>query len=211
MKARPIPRRARSGQSLIESCVVITVVSLICFGVVQLARLYAAKAVLTYAAAAGARAEMVGFNDFMVHKVVRAASIPNAGRMTNPDPDAYSGGVLWGEVRPGAAFDLALHAGQPYSPEYEIELSRIPNYLYATRWGELAGILDYERWDDVHHVQGSSSTDYVMMRSYQHYPLLFPFVRSFYAADEVRLESDGSDTGDSVTRERHYPLYLEDE
>ena len=40
---------------------------------------------LQHAASLGARSRSVGFNDFMVYKVGRAATIANAGRITSPD------------------------------------------------------------------------------------------------------------------------------
>lgn len=209
MTARSTSRRRRSGQSLIESCVVIAVGCLIFFGLFQLSQLYAGRAVLTYTAAAGARARMVGFNDFMVYKVIRTASIPNAGRMTNPTEQTYAGALDWGAARPGEALSYAMNAGTPYSPAHEIEVSRIPNYLYSTRWGELPAILDYDRWDDIDYIEGAAS-DFVQLETRQDYPIRFPFARAFYAADEVRLQSDGGNTEEFVTREKHYPLYLEE-
>lgn len=209
MTARHAFRRRRSGQSIIESCVVIAVVCLIFFGLFQVSQLYAARAVLGYAAAAGARARMVGFNDFMAYKVVQAAAIPNAGLMVVPDPPGFAGGLDWGTARPGAALAFAMGAGVPTSEQLEIERSRIPNYLYTTRWGEMTGVLDYERWRDIRYFE-DSSPDTILLATYQQYPLLMPFTRTFYAADSVRLESDGGGMYDFIVREAHHPLYLEE-
>ena len=209
MRSRPLSRRRRSGQSLVESCVVITLSCLIFFGLFQVSQLYAGRAVLSLAAADGARARMVGFNDFMVYKVVKAASIPNAGRMTVPSPPTSAGGLSWGAARPGAALSYAMSAGTPYSPALEMEQSRIPNYLYTVRWDELAGILDYERWNDIFSYE-SSTDEYVFLGTRQEYPLMFPFHRTFYAADEVDLRGDGETSRGWVVREKHYPLYLEE-
>ncbi|MBP7275865.1 MAG: pilus assembly protein [Kiritimatiellae bacterium] len=209
MRCRIPSRRRRSGQALVESCVVIALICLIFFGLFQLSQLYAARAVLTQAASAGARARMVGFNDFMVYKVIRTAAIPNAGRMTHPQSPTSAGGLDWGAARPGEALDYALYAGTPGSPSLELERSRIPNYLYATRWGELTGILGYERWDGIRYFENSSD-EYVLLGVRQDYPLMFPMHRTFYAADEVPLRGDGVGVSEYAAREKHYPLFLEE-
>ncbi len=204
-------RRGRGGQSLIESLIVVSIGCLLCFGVFQVSQLYAAKAVLSYTAAAAARARGVGFNDFMVYKVVRAAAIPNAGRMT--EPAVQRGGGLAAVVadpqpgRVGRLWNLALRS-EPASPQYQIEQSRIPLYLGATRWGDLPAILDYENWDDIRYTEGPGSSELVLSATRQRYELRWPFVRSFYAANRVNLESGvGSEY---VVRDKHYPLYLQE-
>lgn len=201
-------RTSRSGQSLIESMIVVVIVCLIFFGLFQVSQLYAAKAVLTLAANATARARMVGFNDFMVYKVARAATIPNAGRIETPDVTRSGGMANFIQTEtPGVVWDVALHAGQPSSPQYQAEWSRIPLYLSATRWGDLPAILDYANWDDVFYAEGSGSADLILARVRQDYELVWPFVRAFYADDRVRMDSGGA--SGYVVREKHYPLYLE--
>jgi hypothetical protein len=204
-------RTARAGQSLIESCFVVAVICLIFFGLFQISQLFAAKAILTYAAAAGARARTVGFNDFMVYKVVRAAAIPNAGRMTTPpyDPSGTAGGAWWGAARPGEAWDRASTPGVPASAQYEIERSRIPDYLGTTRWSQLEGILDYERWDEIRFGEAPATEDFVEFNASQRYPLVYPFARAYYAADTVRLASGEPHVNENIQRERHAPLYLD--
>ncbi len=202
-------RNSRAGQSLIESMIVVAITCLIFFGLFQVSQLYAAKAVLTYTANAAARSRMVGFNDFMVYKVTRAASIPNAGPIDNPD--VARGGAMAGMIgsrTPGALWSFALGTGQPASPQYQVEQSRIPLYLGATRWGDLPAILDYENWDDIHYAEGGGSVDLILARVRQEYELRWPFVRAFYADDRVRMDSSGA--SDYIVREKHYPLYLED-
>ena len=79
-----MPPGGEAGQSLVESCLVIALISFIFMGLFQISRLSAAREVLQHAAARAARARTVGFNAWMVPKVVRVAAIPNAGRMTEP-------------------------------------------------------------------------------------------------------------------------------
>ncbi len=50
--------------------------SFILFGIFQISQIYAAKEIMMNAAVSGARARTVGLNEFMVYKVVRAASTP---------------------------------------------------------------------------------------------------------------------------------------
>lgn len=201
-------RKNCAGQSILESCIVVAVTCLIFFGLFQVSQLYSAKAVLTYSAVAGARARMVGFNDFMVYKVVRSAAIPNAGPMVNPVMTRGGGipAMVTGS-RPGVFWNTALRSPSPSSPQYNIEQSRIPLYLGAERWGELPAILDYENWDDISYGEGGSTPDLVLAEAHQNYELVWPFARSFYADDHVRMDSSGE--SGMIVRDKHYPLYLE--
>ncbi len=200
---------SRSGQSVIESCIVLAVGCLIFFGLFQVSQLYAAKAVLSYSAVAGARARAVGFNEFMVYKVVRTAAIPNAGRLVTPSVQENAGALAWGVTPPGQAWAHASRSGTPHSRVYEAESSRIPSYLGAERWGELGGVLDYEDWDSIDFGEGAGSAEFVLFRTRQEYPLVYPFARTFYADDRVRLDSGAGFMQDYVVRDRHAPLYLE--
>ncbi len=194
---------------MIEAAVVIAIACLIFFGLVQVSQLFAARAVTTYAAVAGVRARMVGFNTFMVYKVVRAASIPNAGAMTEPGYTRSGGGGVWGTARPGSLWDFAVRSGSPRSPQYSVEQSRIPLYLGAEYINDLDAILDYENWDGVSFSETTMGSDIVGMRTRQSYPLVFPFHRTFYRGDDVTLYSTTRGEGAHVLREAHYPSYLE--
>ena len=113
---------ACSGQAAVESIIVIGLILLIFVGVFELARLFAAEEILNYAAARGARAATVGFNEFMIEKTVRVAAIPNAGAMTVPgDTTGLTG--YWA-----------------------VEQDRIPAFLGSRTWAEADDILDYEWW-----------------------------------------------------------------
>ena len=177
--------------------------ALILFGLLEIARLFMAREVLNYAATAGARAHSVGFNDFMVYKVVHVAAIPVAGQMTSPnyagtDPNAGR----WTTTKPGALWDFALTAN-PLSPQYEnVERSRIPLFLGTENYGEMHAVLDYENWDDLHQNSTLSGIDAVNTSVRQDLELKFPFHRAFYAADEIREAGD-------ATMDGHYSLYLQ--
>lgn len=201
-QARVPPADRRAGQALIESCLVVALLCLILFGLFELSRLYTAREVNDYAATAGARARSVGFNDFMVHKVVRVAAIPNAGALVSPAFRNDSG--LMGPIStwtPGRFWDLCLQS-RPVSPQYQLEQSRVPLYLAAETYGQLSPILDYERWDDMRYSQSDPAPGLTRVEVRQDVPLTFPFHRAFYDADEVRQESE-------QTMDNHYPLYLQ--
>ena len=170
----------RDGQALIESCLVVTLVCLVFFGIFQISQLYAAQEVLDYASGRGARARTVGLNRFMVLKTIRVGAIPNAGRMVNPD---YQGGLAAG------------HA---------LEAARIPLYLGAENAGQLTPTLDYDAWNTVQAGSASSSGDGTLVQEVkQEVPLTYPFHRAFYAADSVELKGE-------THLDEHYTLYMDD-
>ena len=176
------PTSGRAGQSLIESCLVLAIVCLAFFGVFQISQLFAAQEVLHYAAGRGARAKVVGFNQFMVFKTIRVGAIPNAGRLCNP---ATGGGPA------------AQHA---------METARIPLYMGAENQGELGAILDYEDWATIHYngLPAPLADGTLRLDIGQTVPLdKYPFHRAFYAADSLDM------TGTSYL-DNHYPLYLDD-
>jgi len=207
MRSSALPARrrrpSRSGQALVETCLVTALLCLFLFGLFEVARLFAAREVLAHSAQAGARARAVGFNDFMIRKVVDVASIPNAGPMRQPGPPR-SGllEALWRNETPGALWDLAVRS-EPASPQLDVEQSRIPLYLAARHAGDLGAVLDYDRWDTVRIVSNADSADgmnRVAVR--QDVPLVSGLHRLFYAEDEVRMRIEAA-------MDNHYPLYLE--
>ncbi|MDI6774941.1 MAG: pilus assembly protein [Verrucomicrobiota bacterium] len=156
-RVRDCPRR--SGQAIIETCMVMALTVLLFFGILQVARLFAAREVLDHAAARGARAKTVGFNRWMVEKSIRVASIPNAGRMITPifdtaDPrlqaemqEASSSGDLW---------ERLLHI-TPSSAQRDIERVRIPEYMASYNDARAEYILNYSDWDTIRGDHGDSS------------------------------------------------------
>ncbi len=174
---------SRAGQSLIESCLVLIIVCLAFFGVFQISQLFARQEVLHYAAARGARAKVVGFNQFMVFKTIRVGAIPNAGRLINPFSD-----------------------GGP-TAQHAVEAARIPLYMGTEDASELDPILDYQDWDTAQDVSWPLVSAFgdgtLRLRVGQQVPLRYPFHRAFYAADSMDM------TGESWL-DNHYTLYLDD-
>jgi hypothetical protein len=172
---------SRSGQSLIESCLVLVIVCIVFFWVFQISQLFAAQEILHYAAARGARAKVVGFNQFMVRKTVRVGAIPNAGQLMNP---ATPGGPA------------AQHA---------VEAARIPLYLGGENEGQLPSILDYEDWDTIGSPRSSDKGDGTLELSIrQNVTLLrYPLHHLYYAGDSIEMEG-------ASTLDNHAILYLDD-
>lgn len=177
-------------------------------GLLQVSQLLASREVLWHAAARGARARTVGFNHWMVRKVVDVAAIPNAGRLITPAFDHIDqnlrnavGGT------PGHAWDFALRTA-PASQQAALERARIPEYLGSENHARANFILNYEDWDSIDHwaraTGGAAATDpTVHVHTFQDARLWVPMHRAFYADDTASLSAD-------VTIENHYPLYLVD-
>ncbi len=171
-------RRARA-QAMVESCLVMAVLCLLLFGLFQISRLFVADDVLRYAAARGARARAVGFNEFMILKTVRAATIVNAGEMLEPHVD-----------------------GGP-SAQRSLERGRIPLYMGAQEPHELPSILDYADWRTISYsIYEGGDPSFVECRVRQQFPLRTALHRAFYADDSIPLRGESQ-------MENHYPLYLE--
>ncbi len=176
---------------MIETCLVMMLTGLIFAGLFQISQLFAARAILGHAANRSARAQTVGFNNWMVRKANRVAAIPNAGRMIVPDVPRIDTG--WADrVRtqpPGTVWDEAMQS-QPVSHQLDVELARIPEYLASDNPARARFVLDYEDWDTVHVNVPASLPGILHIRAYQNYPLRIPLHRAYYAADHVRLQAD---------------------
>ncbi len=215
MRATPtLPAASKAGQSLIESCIVMALICLIFMGVFQVSMIFSAREILNHASARGARAKTVGFNHWMVTKAVRVASIPNAGRLIEPDfvnEDTFLRSEIAGAETGGQLWERLLRV-TPSSLQYNLERARIPEYLAAHNWPRANWVLNYDRWNTVQW-EGDyftaapdgtvSPNPMVHIQARQDYPLVAPMHRTFYAADNVPLEGE-------AWLENHYPLYLDD-
>ncbi len=206
---------ARNGQSLIESCLAIALICLVFMGMLEVSRLLTAKQVLNHAAACGARARTVGFNDWMVNKVVHVAAIPNAGRMTTPQIEnidtflrAQTGRYLSGRHKQPGSLWSSLLSATPSSSQYPIEISRIPEYLGSPYRERAMNILDYEDWDSISCQPGTANfvpqdqTIEVTSRQTFDNWLFGNSHKSFYSDESIEL------TG-KYEIENHCRLYLE--
>jgi len=200
---RPRHPSSRSGQALLESLGVIILLCFILFGVVQYVLMLTATEVVQYSADASARARAVGFNRFMVYKVNRVASIPNAGLMRTPHRDNIGDGDAWHQLTAGQAFDAAIGSSPRSSQYHDVEQYNIPLFLGSDHWGRMWGILDYEDWDTISgplYTGTTGSTVGVVVT--QEFPLRMPFVGAFSRDDSIRIRKE-------ARLADHADLYLE--
>jgi len=219
---------SRSGQSLIEACIVIVILCLVLFGSVQISQMYMAQEVLTHAAVCGARGRAVGLNDFMLQKTVRIAAIPLAGQIVQPTFTGDANSPMLGQSHISGAWDTALHY-RGVTSQVNIEKNEMPYYLGSGDWGEAASYLDYQLdylnqygWSldssgmpikanvqqSVHLqnlVNAGAVEDAVSVTvTVSHdFPLNFAFHRALFAGVDV-LPFTGK-----ATIEKHYDLYLQ--
>jgi len=202
----------KTGQSMIEACLAILIICLIFAGIFQVSQIFVAREILSYSASRAARARTVGFNKWMVRKVARVGCIANAGRIVEPaydysDPgiqDAvatYGPGELWENVMGGSL--------QPPSTQVDIEVARIPEYLWAPTPAQAKYVLDYEDWDSISVLDLTPSGPGVVgilahIKAQQDYPMKVPAHGAFYNSDTVELEGE-------AYLDNHYPLYLDDD
>ena len=199
---------------MLESLIVILVTGLLLFGVLQLAIVYTGSEVLHHAAARSARARAVGFNDWMAFKAMRVASIPNSGRMIEPEfiplDDRSPLGV---DPTPGSAFDRAFRSRPRASERAQFERLRIPFYLAAENHGRADFELNYAEWErgSFQHTESGSVFGGGVLRSNvrQDFPLTMPYVS--FILPFARVDENGDRRmyleGDAVAGE-HSSLYL---
>lgn len=174
---------------MVESCVVMVLLCLILFGILQTSIVTAAHDVFYYAASAGVRCKTVGYDQDMVRKSVRIASLPALlfnGNYENPARVS----------------------------RYEEEIL-ITRYLSEFHYNSDDILFDYvsdEFMDSIplEEVEAQPQADRTLiMHAEQRFPLVFPFVRSFYAGEEV-VFSAGNNADHVLKMEDHAALYLYD-
>ncbi len=184
-------------------------VCLIFFGLFQVSQLFTAREILYHAAARAARAKTVGFNEWMSHKAVLVATIPNAGRMTVPEfdnEDAVLQSMIDNE-KPGTIFIQSIGV-TPALNQLNIERARIPEFMASDNENRARAILDYARWDNIgisapdmgSYIEGS--TPFIDVTVSQVVSNWVPMHKAFYVDDTVELH------GKAVI-EDHSALYLE--
>ena len=209
-RARPDCR----GQALVESCLAMAMISLLFFGLFQVARIFAAREMLQHAAARAARARAVGFNDWMVRKSMRVAAIPNAGAMLEPVID-HQDVLLQDHLdsdSPGNLWEWVLKAAPSSSDKAEKERARVPEYMGSLNKAMGESILDYEEWDtlELDESGGGLHANTIQIDVVQRFPLLVAMHKAFYNAG---ADSDGIDRirlRGSKEIDLHYEYYLDD-
>lgn len=176
-----------------ESGIVILLMSFIFFGIFQVSQVHMAQEVMINAAAAGARSKAVGFNDIMVYKVVKVATIPNAGRLRNPAPSFVGLPEYTTDRTLISYWERALANPRPGNPNVAAEISAIPLYLGTSNPAGLSGVMDYEDWDSVSWpLATDDGLGVSQVRVAQDFELTFPFSRAFISDGEVGLRSSAT-------------------
>jgi hypothetical protein len=201
-----VKENTKSGQTLIETCLMLGLICIIFWSAFQLCYLFAAKEVLTYSANSVARAKTVGLNEWMVLKVGRVALISVSGRMLEPvfqNTSVQNAGL--NNLSPGEAWDTALNTS-PQSQQYALERARVPLYLSSVNNVRSSGVLDYQNWDNIRvDANGGVVGGLLDVTIEQEYPELFPIMWSFVSANATSIWLRSN-----VELESHYPLYLDD-
>lgn len=173
----------RRGQTLVESAIAIMIVSLILFGMLQVAVAYQAEQVQKWAIFAAARARVVGFNDGVVHKAWAVANILNCGAMEAPTPGLT-------ELQQSALEDQAI-------PLF---------FQTAGTVSELSPQLDYTDWETLQALPAAGAGDLYTADIQQDFPLriasLFPFLSASFGGTNLVLRTP-------VSLENHFPYYLD--
>lgn len=169
---------------MVESAIAMIVILLVFLALFNLSDLIRAKLLVENAAVKCARARAVGYNDFMLRKIARLATMPAAGEcMTAADS---GGGKL------------------PYAERYY----RIGDYLMSDYEAQANAILDFAYWrngDTL--VNASSGQSPAMATVTQRRPRLFDF--GVLTGGSKPDSGDKAEISASATVEAHYPDYLQ--
>ncbi len=169
---------------MIETTIVLFFLCMVFFWVYEYTTILTNHTVLDYAAARAARARTVGFNDFMITKTVRVASMSTAGRCRTQDDEGN---------------DLSTGA----------LVSRMGSYLQAENDAETRGILDFPFWEGSKLGWTSSEpggdVNEITMRVWQRRPLYGNGEDQEDAAIDGRLYLIQGE----AKIEGHYPFYLQ--
>ena len=197
----------RYGQSTIESFVAMLFMCFVFMGLFQVSRLYAAREILDYAAARGARAKTVGLNRDMVWKTTRVGAIANAGLMTTPEEEVVNQDLrdALASMRLSKLWDFALKK-HPAQKPHRTEIARIPEYLGSDTIGNGEAILNYEDWDTIgsRHSASTAGAATLHVEVWQNYQLRIPGHRLFVATNKVLLHAH-------AYLESHYTAYMYDD
>ena len=204
---------------MIESLMAIGLICLIFFGAMQISQMFAAREILYHAAARGARAKTVGFNQWMVRKAIHVAAIPISGPMLTPQVDPQDPTIvaaIEASKGAGALIDpwLDVMAGRlvPSSARYQMERALIPEFMGADHVHQARSILDYDAWQNDlirHGISGLplGATDTpppLRVTARMNYTRWLPMRNTFFRGDAVPMEGVN-------TLETHYLVYLDDQ
>jgi len=159
--------RNSRGQATIETVVAVILLCLVCFGLLQVARLYTSQMIAHHTAFVMARSYVVGFNERIVQRAREVGSIGLSGDLEQPAVYANLSPARLGAIEP----DLIE------------EFVSSPNY---TLW--------YQYWDRVGStvpVMGLEGLSDFQVRVHD-YPLEMPMHRAYMNADSVNFGSQAT-------------------
>lgn len=157
--------------------------SLVLFGMIQVALKIHAEQVQQWAVFAASRSRVVGFNDAVVNKAWAIGNILNSGAMLTPQ------------------------TGLTEVAQVGVEVDAIPVFLQsAGTVDELAPQFSYADWKHLPPVPGFSGSDQYTATIEQDFPLrvaaILPFLAGSFGTTNATLKS-------TVSLENHFPLYLD--
>ena len=169
---------------MVETTIAMIFVLIVFLALFNLADLIRAKLLVENAAVKCARARAVGYNDFMLRKIARLATMPAAGQCLTSSDNG----------------DGMLSRGERYH--------RIDDYLMSEYEEQADAILDFEYWQNgdtaIAATEGSSPVTATVS---QRRPRLFDF-GVLTGATNPEAESHATISASS-TLEAHYPDYLQ--
>ena len=177
-------RHQKRGQAMVESTLAMIVVLLVFLALFNLADLTRTKLLVENAAVKCARARSVGYNDFMLRKIARIATMPAAGRCLTPSDSG----------------DGTLSRSMQYH--------RIGDYLSSEYETQADAILDFEHWQEGKtQVSASQEQSKTTATVSQQRPRLFDFG---VFTGSARADSEGAAEISAMgSMEAHYPDYLQ--
>lgn len=164
---RPGARKYCRGQATIETVMAVLLLCLICFGLLQVARLYTGQMIAHHAAFVMGRSYVVGFNEGIVRRAREVGSIGMSGDIEQPAAYANLSPVQLGSVEPNLIEEFVS------SPGY-------------TMW--------YQYWDRIDSsvpVLGAEGLSDFRVRV-NNYPLEMPMHRAYTNADSVDFGSEAT-------------------
>lgn len=177
-------KRGRRGHTMVEATIAMIVILIVFLALFNLADLIRAKLLVENAAVKCARARAVGYNDFMLRKIARLATMPVAGEC------------------------LTVANSGDGKASYSDRVYRIGEYLMSDYEEQANAILDFAYWrNGGTSVSASDGTPSVSATTTQLRPRLFDF--GVMAGGERMDENDRAKISATATVETHYTDYLQ--
>ena len=176
--------RRKHGQTMVETTIAMIVILIVFLALFNLADLTRAKLLVENASVKCARARAVGYNDFMLRKIARLATMPAAGECLTVS-DAGDGKLSYAE-----------------------RYYRISDYLMSDYEAQANAILDFAYWrNGGTAITASAGQAPATATVTQHRPRLFDF--GVLTGGSKPDEDDRAKISATATVEAHYPDYLQ--